>query len=64
MAQAPSAAPNLHTASDSGLALMERRLAALAELRKVHARILARRGGVPIDVDAVLDEMRGSVGDD
>jgi hypothetical protein len=37
----------------------ERALRALEENRALQARILRRRGGVPIDVDAVLDELRG-----
>ncbi len=36
-----------------------RRLEALDRLKEHHRAILVRRGGEPIDVDAVLDEMRG-----
>jgi hypothetical protein len=35
------------------------RLEALRTLDVLHAEILKRRGGEPIDVDTVLDEMRG-----
>ena len=28
-------------------------------IQELHRRILARRNGVPIDVDSVLDELRG-----
>lgn len=36
-----------------------RLIAARDEIRLIRARILARRGGVPIDVQSVLDELRG-----
>ncbi len=36
-----------------------RGLDALERLKEHHRAILARRGGEPIDVDAVLDELRG-----
>jgi len=33
----------------------------LARVEPIHARILKRRKGKPLDVDAVLDELRGRV---
>lgn len=36
-----------------------RALAALDRLEELHRDILKRRGGVPIDVQSVLDELRG-----
>jgi hypothetical protein len=35
---------------------------ALASIRRTRAKILAERGGRPIDVDSILDEMRGVTG--
>ncbi len=32
---------------------------ALADLRRLQTQILAENGGAPIDVDAILAEMRG-----
>lgn len=33
--------------------------ATIERIQELHRRILARRNGVPIDVDSVLDELRG-----
>jgi hypothetical protein len=31
----------------------------MARIRALHSQILARRGGIPVEVDDVLDELRG-----
>lgn len=41
-----------------------RQLAVLDRNRKLRERILQRRGGVPIEVDDLLDEIRGRARDD
>jgi 8-oxo-dGTP pyrophosphatase MutT (NUDIX family) len=43
-------------------ALQERRLAALDAIERLKQQILERRGGVPVEVDDILDEMRGHNG--
>jgi hypothetical protein len=40
-------------------ALRAQRMEAMRRMRLLHKAILARRGGVPIDVDSVIDELRG-----
>jgi hypothetical protein len=45
--------------------LRRHRLEVLKRVRELHERILTRRGGVPVEVDDILDEMRGrTAGDD
>lgn len=44
-------------------AYKRRALAALDEIEAIHREILQRRGGVPIDVDAELAELRGHLDD-
>jgi hypothetical protein len=37
----------------------QRRAAAIDRIEKLRAEILARRGGEPVEVDDILDDMRG-----
>lgn len=58
--------PAAQDPADREIARRARALQAIEDLRAVHGRILARRGGVPFDVaeiDTALDELRGRTAD-
>ena len=56
MAQAPVVVP---AEEESVEARRARMLAVVDRIRATHAKTLQRRGGVPIDVDGAIDELRG-----